>query len=207
MLHGDGVVLAGGASRRMGQPKEELRLPTGETLLVHAQKTLSETVDGIIWIARAYGHYPHDPTDLPDAVPHKGPLAGIQNALTHSQKSYLAVLAVDLPNVSVSLIRAMVHTMANDDTLNVVYAASARDRQPRDRVARPEPPSSTAGPRHRGDETVRGTRQEVLRGCTHHIDVALRGMRREPGTTGGVNRGRGSCGQTHKQKPYQGREV
>ena len=130
MLHGDGVVLAGGASRRMGQPKEELRLPTGETLLVHAQKTLSETVDGIIWIARAYGHYPHDPTDLPDAVPHKGPLAGIQNALTHSQKSYLAVLAVDLPNVSVSLIRAMVHTMANDDTLNVVYAASARDRQP-----------------------------------------------------------------------------
>lgn len=103
-LRWGGLVLAGGASRRMGQDKAALQLD-GETLLARAERLLAAEV-GPVWVAGQLQHR----RGLPDSDACRGPLAGIAGALAalRGQIDALVVMPVDmplLPAAAVSLVR------------------------------------------------------------------------------------------------------
>ncbi|MCA9473809.1 MAG: molybdenum cofactor guanylyltransferase [Nitrospirales bacterium] len=102
----EGVLLAGGKSRRMGKDKREL-LVGSETLLERALKVY-ESVFSQIKIVVAE----HSPvTDtlshqvLTDIFPNKGPVGGLFTALSRSASLSVFLAACDMPFLSASLIR------------------------------------------------------------------------------------------------------
>lgn len=127
MLPMDGIVLAGGQSRRMGRSKEEL-LVLGTTLLERARRTLAAICAGTVWVSRPYGYVSKDSTDVPDPVPARGPLVGIAQGLAQTQQDLMAVLAVDLPNVTPALFEQLYTAWEACPTCDVVYARALGGR-------------------------------------------------------------------------------
>ncbi len=121
MLPVDGLVLAGGQSRRMGTPKAALRLDDEHTLLEHARATLRQVCAGQVWISRPFGYQPQDALELPDLTPFPGPIGGVYNGLAHCRYDLLAVLAVDLPRVPPTLFTRLYREWHAEPTLDVVY--------------------------------------------------------------------------------------
>ena len=124
-----GVVLAGGASRRMGVDKATLRTDEGLTSVEHAARVLEAA--GAAPIALATGTAdrlgPQPWTELDDG-PHRGagPLAGLLAALRWSPAPVVAVLAVDLPDASVPLLRWLRSQWRRDDRAIVPLDPSGR---------------------------------------------------------------------------------
>ncbi len=99
-----GVVLAGGASRRMGRPKHEVKLGD-RTMVQHVTDALGLVCDRVVISgARVRGF-----EDIPDPVEHEGPLVGVVSALHHLQEPILAV-GVDQPWVRPATLRELVET-------------------------------------------------------------------------------------------------
>lgn len=96
-----GIVLAGGASRRMGQNKAELVL-NGKTLIRHQADKLRAL--GITDIMLSGAGCPTLPGTrvIPDEFPGKGPLAGLHACLKAARNPACLVLSVDVPLVPVS---------------------------------------------------------------------------------------------------------
>jgi molybdopterin-guanine dinucleotide biosynthesis protein A len=94
-----GVVLAGGASSRMGRDKALLELD-GETLIASAARRLGDVCEEVLIADAGRGLLPGS---VPDG-PGKGPAAGILGAARARPGDRLLVLAVDLPKVPVSLL-------------------------------------------------------------------------------------------------------
>ena len=100
-----GVVLAGGASRRMGRDKAALTVD-GETLAGRAARRLLGVCPRVAIADGGRGLVPGLPS-LPDA-PAAGPAAGILGAARAWPGHPLLVLACDLPRVSEALLRELV---------------------------------------------------------------------------------------------------
>lgn len=100
-----GVVLAGGASRRMGRDKAALAVD-GETLAARAARRLLGVCPRVAIADGGRGLVPGLPC-LPDA-PGAGPAAGILGAAREWPGHPLLVLACDLPRVSEALLRELV---------------------------------------------------------------------------------------------------
>ena len=100
-----GVVLAGGASRRMGRDKALIRLPDGRTLVEHAMDRLASMCDDVVVAAGpSRGLTRFDVADGPG----KGPVAGILGAAeVAAGEAEILVLACDLPAVPTELLRAL----------------------------------------------------------------------------------------------------
>jgi len=102
-----GVVLAGGESRRMGEPKALLKLPSGRTFLENALDLLSQLTDvqiiagGEPELAKGLNYQSRWIKDL---HPRYGPLAGIEAALATQLGSGYLVVACDQPRLSVKLL-------------------------------------------------------------------------------------------------------
>jgi molybdopterin-guanine dinucleotide biosynthesis protein A len=103
-----GVVLAGGASRRMGQDKAALTVD-GETLAARAARRLLGVCPRVAIADGGRGLVPGLPS-LPDA-PTAGPAAGILGAARAWPGHPLLVLACDLPRVSAALLRELVRRL------------------------------------------------------------------------------------------------
>lgn len=97
-----GVVLAGGASSRMGRDKALLEID-GETLAARAVRLLGEVCEEVIVADAGRGLLPGS---VPDG-PGQGPAAGILGAARARPGERLLVLAVDLPRVTVALLRRL----------------------------------------------------------------------------------------------------
>jgi len=121
MLLSDGVVLAGGQSRRMGQAKESLCMSNHVTLLAHAITILQQVVLGTIWISRPHGFPNASAVDVTDSVPSRGPLAGIFSVFEASSAEWLAVLAVDLPSVQPALYLQLEQERQSVPEADVIY--------------------------------------------------------------------------------------
>jgi molybdenum cofactor guanylyltransferase len=108
-----GFVQAGGASRRMGEPKAVMRLGA-RMLIEYPLAALAAVAPECAIITNT----PELFRDLavkcyPDRWPGLGPLAGIGAALTHASYDYLLVLACDMPFVSAPLLELLIEQGAD----------------------------------------------------------------------------------------------
>jgi molybdopterin-guanine dinucleotide biosynthesis protein A len=103
-----GFVLAGGASKRMGQDKA--LMPYGGTTLVeHVAKIVNEAAGSVALIGdpARLGHL-----GLPvfaDELPSCGPASGIYTALRVTDTDWNLVVACDMPSISASVLRQLLH--------------------------------------------------------------------------------------------------
>jgi molybdopterin-guanine dinucleotide biosynthesis protein A len=105
-MQSSGFVLAGGASKRMGQHKALLPY-RGTTLVEHVAKIVSEAAGSVALIG--------DPGQLghlglavfPDELPGYGPASGIYTALRVSTTDWNLMVACDMPSVTVDLLRLL----------------------------------------------------------------------------------------------------
>lgn len=97
----DVVVLAGGASRRMGHDKALLRV-RGRRVVDDVAARMGQVAERVLVAsgARPLGRDDEVP-DAPDCV---GPLAGIIGALAHTRAPLLAVVPVDAPGTTPQLV-------------------------------------------------------------------------------------------------------
>lgn len=107
-----GVVLIGGRSRRMGQPKHAL--PFGRvTVLETVIATLHQVVSQVVVVKAAGQPLPKLPDDVivaEDEVPDRGPLAGIAAGLNSLKGKCRAafVTSCDVPLLKPAVVRAMI---------------------------------------------------------------------------------------------------
>jgi molybdopterin-guanine dinucleotide biosynthesis protein A len=103
------VILAGGRSSRMGKDKAWMEIG-GRTLLERQIEIAHETGAAEVFISGRpdvdYSNFAYQV--LHDNFPDAGPLAGIEQALATAKSPRVLVLAVDLPEISASLL----HTLA-----------------------------------------------------------------------------------------------
>jgi molybdopterin-guanine dinucleotide biosynthesis protein A len=122
-----GVVLAGGAGRRMGRTKGDL-VVDGRPLAERAARTLAP-VCGSVLISVAPGAVNPAPnwTAVEDAPPGgRGPLAGLQAAFLSTGNADLVVLACDYPAVTTELLRAVLAQAPEE--ADVVFPTDPRGR-------------------------------------------------------------------------------
>jgi len=119
-----GVVLAGGASRRMGRDKATL-LFEGETLAARAARKLAPVVATVVIADRNRGTVPGFPSveDGPGA----GPAAALLGAAAAHPGAALLVLACDLPHLPVELLRALLKL---DPEADLILPRSPRGLEP-----------------------------------------------------------------------------
>ena len=133
----DGIVLAGGQSRRLGVDKAMLSVG-GAPLLQTTVQRVSQVCRRVIVAVDRPGRYRR--LGLParfvaDALPGLGPLAGLQSGLRACSSEYALVVACDLPFLNVELLRYMAglprsyqalvpRSASRDHPLHAVYARS-----------------------------------------------------------------------------------
>lgn len=99
-----GIILAGGGSRRMGQDKA-LLVYEGEALALRAARLLGTRCDDLVLASgdglRLAGL---GLSQVADAVVDSGPLGGIVSGLEVARHPLVAVVAVDMPDLSVAVL-------------------------------------------------------------------------------------------------------
>lgn len=124
-----GVVLCGGASRRMGEDKADLRV--GERALVdHAVAALEGACEEVVLACGAEARYEDRGLRFVlDSSGGRGPLEGIAASLEETGAEWAVVLACDLPRVTSEVPEALL-TRAQDQSLDVCLLESRRGREP-----------------------------------------------------------------------------
>lgn len=133
-----GLVLAGGASRRMGADKALIDLD-GRPLVEHVAERLA-TVCTDVLVAPGARRLPDLPwTQVDDRLPGAGPLAGILGGMAVTTTPLLAVVGVDMPACSPSVLVALAQRWSGEaagvpvtggrlQPLHAVYAVAALPR-------------------------------------------------------------------------------
>lgn len=118
-----GVVLAGGASRRMGQPKAAL-LAGGEPLLHRAVRLVREALPDVIVVGSpTFAALVPGARLVPDGLPGRGPLGGLRTAFDATDAQWLFLVACDMPFLRPPLVRTMVERALALDALDVAVDA------------------------------------------------------------------------------------
>ena len=124
-----GVVLCGGASRRMGADKADLWV--GERALVdHVASALEACCEEVVLACGAEPRYADRGLRLVlDADGGRGPLEGIAASLQVTGAEWAAVLACDLPRVTPEVPKALLER-AQAESLDACLFESRRGREP-----------------------------------------------------------------------------
>jgi molybdopterin-guanine dinucleotide biosynthesis protein A len=101
-----GVILIGGASRRMGSPKHALRFASGERLLDRTASTLAEVCATVV-TAGAAPPVDSNLAHVSDLRPNCGPLAGIEAVLREFPAAPILVMPCDMPGVTAVILRRL----------------------------------------------------------------------------------------------------
>jgi len=119
------AVLAGGASRRMGRPKADLPYGAG-TLLAHQAQRLARVFTEVFAVLKEPPRLPAGPAlVLLDGSPEHAAIHGLVRALEEVQDRVF-VLAVDLPVLPESLMRAIAERALACEAMAVVPRAEGR---------------------------------------------------------------------------------
>jgi molybdopterin-guanine dinucleotide biosynthesis protein A len=131
-----GLLLAGGASRRMGRDKAGIEFE-GETLASRAARMLAEVCEEVLVASGDGAHLAGlGWRQVADAVQERGPLGGIVAGLEAAVHPLVAVVAVDMPFASPALLRMLAAMASGQDAvvpvtdrgpqpLHAVYATGA----------------------------------------------------------------------------------
>ncbi len=133
MAESTGIVLAGGASRRMGTDKR-LVLIDGEPMLHRVTRIVAEATDEVILAVSEAHPLPPGILDVAartvvDRRPDSGPLAGLEAALAASAHSLTLVAAADMPWIEADTLRALLERLDRTDA-DAVAVATDRGPQP-----------------------------------------------------------------------------
>ncbi|WP_160032683.1 molybdenum cofactor guanylyltransferase [Paenibacillus sp. An7] len=110
-----GIVLAGGASRRMGTDKAVLELGNSRVLDIIAGELSSMTSK--VYIATgsvSREEMGSEYIEVKDIYPGSGPLAGIQAGMLRGEADLYVVASCDIPLIRAELLSAMVEVMEVD---------------------------------------------------------------------------------------------
>lgn len=111
------VILAGGKSSRMGQPKALLPFD-GEPLIVHTVRALSRLCSDLVVVAAPEQELPSLPvTMVHDDVAYQGPVGGILYGLRAAQSELCFVTSCDAPFLNLELIAFLVAQMGDYDVV------------------------------------------------------------------------------------------
>ncbi len=111
------VILAGGKSSRMGQPKALLPFD-GEPLIVHTVRTLSRLFSDLVVVAAPEQQLPTLPvTMVHDDVAYQGPVGGILYGLRAARSELCFVTSCDAPFLNLDLIAFLVAQMNDHDVV------------------------------------------------------------------------------------------
>lgn len=125
-----GVVLAGGASRRMGEEKARLMM-RGEPLLARVVRLLRLAFSEVIVVGPpSLADLVPGVTVTPDTRAGQGPLAGLEAAFAATRTSLLFVVACDMPFVSPALARRMAVIALDSPGADAVSLRSASGVEP-----------------------------------------------------------------------------
>ena len=126
-----GVVLAGGASRRMGQSKARLVI-AGEPLLARVVGRLQHAFSDVLVVGPStLAPIVPGVQIVQDTLPGQGPLGGLDTALAAMSTSYASVVACDMPFVHPRLALAMAWQAARaQQRADVVAMRSERGLEP-----------------------------------------------------------------------------
>ncbi len=112
-----GAILAGGQSRRMGQPKEGVLMADGRRMIEHVIEPLSHICQKILIVGACRG-FTIPPQSLliplPDSDPGSGPLSAIATILKSGvdKKGYI-ITACDQPFLTADLLRLLIQGPLN----------------------------------------------------------------------------------------------
>ena len=122
-----GVILAGGASRRMGSKKALLK--TGETTLIElVYRTLAPLFNDVLIVTNSPEDYAFLPCrTVPDVFPDTGAIAGLHAGLTASTTERVFVAACDMPSLNPELIRLLCTTSPEADAVVPVNNEGLRE--------------------------------------------------------------------------------
>ena len=99
MFDVQGFILVGGASRRMGQDKAQLRLGS-ETMLERIADRLSAATTSVTLVGSPQAYEGHFLPNVPDIHENWGALGGIHAALSAAKTDWIIAIACDLPFVT-----------------------------------------------------------------------------------------------------------
>lgn len=103
-----GIILAGGASSRMGRNKALLELD-GQALVSRVAGTLARLTDEVVIVANDAGPYRFLGLPVvPDVQPGYGPLMGLYSGLRAARGELVMAVAVDMPFLSSDLLKTLV---------------------------------------------------------------------------------------------------
>ncbi len=136
-----GIILAGGASRRMGQDKAFLSIG-GRRLIEHVLDAVQAVADDLVIVTNSPEKYARFPARIVrDLYPGTGVLGGIYTGLRMAHHRCGLVVACDMPFLNVELLRYMAGQIAHydvvmpyvgrdDPSLNSQATAKVRDLHP-----------------------------------------------------------------------------
>jgi molybdenum cofactor guanylyltransferase len=117
LLDATAVVLAGGKSSRMGQPKSLLPFD-GEPLIVHIVRALKRMFAEIVIVAAPDQELPDLPAVLVrDDVAHQGPVGGIYYGLKAASGEFCFVTSCDVPFLNPALISHLTSQISHHDVV------------------------------------------------------------------------------------------
>jgi len=119
-------ILSGGYSSRMGSHKMNLRLGD-KTFLSHMEEKAATIFNDVV-VLGANHQVDSIYQVIPDSVPDAGPLGGLLAALQHTTADSIAIVPVDLPQISVGVIRSLRDLTGGE--YNAILARSINRLQP-----------------------------------------------------------------------------
>lgn len=104
----NGIILAGGKSRRMGSNKSLLKVGD-KTIIERLIDQLKDIFNEVILVTNSPNDYKFtDIRKYKDLYPYMGPLAGIHSGLIHSNTTINLILTCDMPLMSKEMIEHIV---------------------------------------------------------------------------------------------------
>ncbi|TVY05538.1 molybdenum cofactor guanylyltransferase [Paenibacillus cremeus] len=128
-----GVILAGGMNRRMGGRRKALLTLDGRTFLGRQLEELAMLCEERILVTNEPEAYGDALRDVPgevrvvrDLQPGKGPLAGLQTAMSVVESDVLWVVGCDMPHISAPVAAALARLLTAEEADAVIARLGGR---------------------------------------------------------------------------------
>ena len=120
------IILAGGASSRMGRDKSDLTIDGKTFLEMQIEKGEKLGISDIL-LSGYHGENKYKYPIIPDRFPGKGPLGGLEACFCKAKNPYCLVLGVDVPLVPAEELTALIRQSLHSDAKAVILSHSGHE--------------------------------------------------------------------------------